>query len=372
MTECEEAWMEREGSSRETQGGESAREGEVGGQGEKRIRDGEGSAEAPRRVRTRSIGKSSGEAGEGAGGGAVSGQMSRSGGKEMEGAEGRGVGDRQSKRSRDGEEEEGGRRQARADEAGRATRVTRSSAARVTEGAGEDGKGKGGVGVAARQMSGSMQVGSRVGDEEVEVQKRARTVVDGEERAGLASDAARKEAERRSGKRAAAGKGKSAAQAPGATGCGDAGKGAQPNFDSSDDEVVEQRSATSAGAASSSANKKRTRSGAERSSSTPQQGREEQVGDGDVSEQSFVPLSHSRERRSTKPVERLGGVADTPKRRPGGTGKRKPADLVIHMERAGAHGGELKYLIRAGQMLLRCIEKEANGETADLQRRRRR
>ena len=101
----------------------------------------------------------------------------------------------------------------------------------------------------------------------------------------------------------------------------------------------------------------------DRGNGTPQQEQAEQVADGvGASEQSFVPLSHSRERRSTKPVERLGVVADTPKRRPGGTGKRKPADLVIHMERAGAHGGELKYLIRAGQMLLRCIEKEAKGD----------
>ena len=59
---------------------------------------------------------------------------------------------------------------------------------------------------------------------------------------------------------------------------------------------------------------------------------------------------------------RLGVVMDTPKRRKGEIRKRRPPDQETHMERAGAHGGELKYLIRAGRTLLRRIEGEARGD----------
>ena len=73
-------------------------------------------------------------------------------------------------------------------------------------------------------------------------------------------------------------------------------------------------------------------------------------------------LSRSREQRAVKQVARLGVVMDTPKRRKGEIRRRRSPDQETHMEKAGAHGGELKHLIRAGRTLLRRIEGEARGD----------
>ena len=131
--------------------------------------------------------------------------------------------------------------------------------------------------------------------------------------------------------------------------------------DSNSDMAEEERRGTTTAEATDS-----TTSGKERSnpaSATPQ--REQRANASSEEEEldgRFVPLSRSREQMERKQVARLGVVMDTPKRRKGEVRKRRSPDQETHMERAGAHGAELKYLIRAGRTLLRRIEGEARGD----------
>ena len=130
----------------------------------------------------------------------------------------------------------------------------------------------------------------------------------------------------------------------------------------SNSDIAEEgrRRMTTAAAADSTTSGKERRSPA---SATPQ--REQRANASSEEEEMdgrFVPLSRSREQRERKQVARLGVVMDTPKRRKGEIRKRRPPDQETHMERAGAHGGELKYVIRAGRTLLRRIEGEARGD----------
>ena len=60
-----------------------------------------------------------------------------------------------------------------------------------------------------------------------------------------------------------------------------------------------------------------------------------------------TPISRSREKRTIKPIERLGVV---PGERPVKERKRrKTGSGIIYIERAGAHSGELKYMIKAAE-----------------------
>ena len=139
----------------------------------------------------------------------------------------------------------------------------------------------------------------------------------------------------------------------------------QPNDSDSDEDKDGRRPAVAAAAARESTTGKRKRNGPADGSGTQQQEREDQEDDDrsiPFRHQTAVPLSRSREKRALSPVVRLGVVQEKPRRRQGETRKRKPPDLEIHMERAGTHGGELKHLIRAGQMLMRRIEGEAKGD----------
>ncbi len=73
-----------------------------------------------------------------------------------------------------------------------------------------------------------------------------------------------------------------------------------------------------------------------------------------------TPISRSREKRTIKPIERLGVV---PGERPVKERKRrKIGSGIIYIERAGAHSGELKYLIKAGKELIRKIEDKVRGD----------
>ena len=69
-------------------------------------------------------------------------------------------------------------------------------------------------------------------------------------------------------------------------------------------------------------------------------------------------LAQTRPKRATKCVERLGVVADVPRTRPRPAGSRraKPTVEIRYMERHGAHGGELRYLVRIGKVTIRRIE----------------
>ncbi len=42
--------------------------------------------------------------------------------------------------------------------------------------------------------------------------------------------------------------------------------------------------------------------------------------------------------------------------------RRKTGSGIIYIERAGAHSGELKYMIKAGKELIRKIEDTVRGE----------
>ena len=131
--------------------------------------------------------------------------------------------------------------------------------------------------------------------------------------------------------------------------------------DSNSDVEEEERRRMTTAAVNDSTTSGKVRSNP--ASATPQ--REQQANASSEDEEMdgrFVPLSRSREQRERKQVARLGVVMDTPRRRKGEIRKRRPPDQETHMERAGAHGGELKYLIRAGRTLLRRIEREARGD----------
>ena len=65
--------------------------------------------------------------------------------------------------------------------------------------------------------------------------------------------------------------------------------------------------------------------------------------------------SHVHVKEGDEASRQLGVVQDAPERRSGGVRKQKLQDLVIHMERAGTHGGELRYLIQPGQALVQRI-----------------
>ena len=81
-----------------------------------------------------------------------------------------------------------------------------------------------------------------------------------------------------------------------------------------------------------------------------------------------MPLSQQREPRSRKTVDRLGVVSGEAPRRAVRTGaQRRQPGAGAHMERAGAHGGPLKYLIKAGAALKRRIARLAGhvGEQGD-------
>lgn len=71
-------------------------------------------------------------------------------------------------------------------------------------------------------------------------------------------------------------------------------------------------------------------------------------------------LAQTRPKRTTKCVERLGVVVDVPRTRPGPTRHRraKPAEEIRYMERQGAHGGELRHLVRVGRVTIRRTEQK--------------
>ena len=72
----------------------------------------------------------------------------------------------------------------------------------------------------------------------------------------------------------------------------------------------------------------------------------------------------SRPQRKTRPIERLGVVPDTRREGVKRAYKRKPTD-VVYMERAGAAGGELKYLIRIGTVMRRRMERQLQDDYSD-------
>ena len=119
---------------------------------------------------------------------------------------------------------------------------------------------------------------------------------------------------------------------------------------------------TSRAAASSSANEEVTRSRPASSVGTPQQQQRDEgvVRERPASAQSMEPLSRSRQRRTPQGVDRLGVVPDVPRSRP--RSRAQPGRLAVHMERAGAHGGELRYMIRAGRMLIVNVEAETGSD----------
>ena len=69
-------------------------------------------------------------------------------------------------------------------------------------------------------------------------------------------------------------------------------------------------------------------------------------------------LAQTRPKRATTCVERLRVIADIPRTRQGPTGGRraKPTVEIRYMERHGAHGGELRYLIRMGRITIQRVE----------------
>ena len=72
----------------------------------------------------------------------------------------------------------------------------------------------------------------------------------------------------------------------------------------------------------------------------------------------------SRPQRTKRAIERLGVVPDTRRRTVKKARKRTPKELV-YMERTGAAGGELKYLIRIGAVMRRRMERQPQDDQSD-------